>query len=82
MVLSQFSPEGDKATLADYIPLKAVYPVGRLDYDSEGLMLLTDDGKLQARISNPRYNKVKNYLCRSKTVPMMKPCGPSEQASK
>ena len=58
-VLSQFSPSGDKQTLADYIDLAGVYPAGRLDFDSEGLMLLTDDGALQARIANPRYRLVK-----------------------
>lgn len=60
-VMSQFSPEGDKKTLADFIDIKKVYPAGRLDYDSEGLMLLTDDGKLQARISDPKSNKYKTY---------------------
>jgi len=60
-VLSQFSPEGDKATLKDYIDIAAVYPAGRLDYDSEGLLLLTDDGRLQARIADPRYGKDKEY---------------------
>ena len=67
--MSQFSAEGDKATLADFIPLKSVYPVGRLDYESEGLLLLTDDGKLQARIANPRYNKLKTYLVQVENVP-------------
>jgi 23S rRNA pseudouridine2457 synthase len=61
-VLSQFSPEGDKQTLADYIDVREVYAAGRLDYDSEGLMLLTDDGALQARVSDPRYRKPKTYL--------------------
>ena len=52
-VLCQFSPSGDKETLADYIKIANVYPAGRLDYDSEGLMLLTDFGPWQARISQP-----------------------------
>ena len=60
-VMSQFStpPEsgGDKATLRNYIDIPNVYPAGRLDYDSEGLLLLTDDGRLQARIADPRYGK-------------------------
>ena len=61
-VLSQFSADGDKATLADYVDIGGVYPAGRLDYDSEGLMLLTDDGRLQARITDPRRRKYKTYL--------------------
>ena len=61
-VISQFSPAGEKRTLAEFIDLPGVYPAGRLDYDSEGLLVLTDDGALQARISNPRYRSVKTYL--------------------
>jgi len=61
-VLSQFSPVAGKTTLADYIDQPGVYAAGRLDFDSEGLMLLTDDGALQARISNPRYKTPKTYL--------------------
>ncbi len=61
-VLSQFSAQDDKKTLADFIDIRAVYPAGRLDYDSEGLMLLTDDGKLQARITSPNSKKYKTYL--------------------
>jgi 23S rRNA pseudouridine2457 synthase len=61
MVLSQFSDSGGRATLADYIALENVYPAGRLDYDSEGLLLLCDDGRLQARISHPRYKMRKYY---------------------
>ncbi len=61
-VMSQFSPVGDKRTLAEFIDIPGVYPAGRLDYDSEGLLVLTDDGALQARISNPRYRRVKTYL--------------------
>jgi len=61
-VLSQFSPLDGKRTLADYIDLPGVYPAGRLDYDSEGLMLLTDDGRLQARVSDPRHRGAKTYL--------------------
>ena len=60
-VLSQFTSEGDKATLADYIDIPGVYCAGRLDYDSEGLLVLTDDGKLQQRIANPKYGKTKEY---------------------
>jgi 23S rRNA pseudouridine2457 synthase len=60
-VLSQFTTEGPKATLADYIDIPDVYCAGRLDYDSEGLLVLTDDGKLQQRIANPKYGKSKEY---------------------
>ena len=60
-VLSQFTTEGDKSVLADYIDVPGVYCAGRLDYDSEGLLVLTDDGKLQQRISNPNYGKIKRY---------------------
>lgn len=60
-VLCQFSRTGSGETLADYIDLPGVYPAGRLDKDSEGLVLLTDDGPLQAKISNPRYKMEKTY---------------------
>jgi 23S rRNA pseudouridine2457 synthase len=60
-VITQFSPSGDKATLKNYIPLPGVYPAGRLDADSEGLLLLTDDGALQARISDPENKLPKVY---------------------
>ena len=68
-VISQFSPSGDKRTLADYIDCPGVYPAGRLDYDSEGLMLLTDDGKLQAQVANPRFRKIKIYLAQVEGEP-------------
>lgn len=61
-VLCQFSPSGDKETLADYIKIPNVYPAGRLDYDSEGLMLMTDDGKLQHKIAHPDHKEAKTYL--------------------
>ncbi len=59
-VLSQFR-DPERPTLGDYIPVPGVYPAGRLDRDSEGLLLLTDDGALQARISHPRYKLAKRY---------------------
>ena len=60
-VICQFSPSGDKPTLEDFIPIANVYPAGRLDTDSEGLLLLTDDGRLQARIANPQNKLPKTY---------------------
>lgn len=59
--LSQFTDSDGRSTLADYIDQANVYPAGRLDYDSEGLMLLTDNGALQAQLSHPRYAKNKVY---------------------
>jgi 23S rRNA pseudouridine2457 synthase len=60
-VLSQFTPEGCWRGLKDFIDIPGVYVAGRLDADSEGLLLLTNDGKLQARISDPRYKMEKTY---------------------
>ena len=60
-VLTQFREEGTHTTLARYIDLKKVYPAGRLDHDSEGLLLLTDDGQLQHQISDPRHKLEKCY---------------------
>jgi len=71
-VLSQFSASESKQTLADYIDLPDVYPAGRLDYDSEGLMVLTDDGKLQACIADPRFRKSKTYLVQVEHIPARK----------
>ena len=61
-VLSQFTPEGKWRGLREFITLPGVYVAGRLDADSEGLLLLTDDGKLQARIADPRFKMEKTYL--------------------
>ena len=60
-VLSQFTPEGRWRGLKDFIDLPGVYVAGRLDADSEGLLLLTSDGQLQAHISDPRYKMEKTY---------------------
>ncbi len=65
-VLCQFTDDSagavQRPTLSDYIDLPGVYPAGRLDLDSEGLLLLTDDGRLQARIADPRFKLPKSYL--------------------
>ncbi|MDB6062289.1 MAG: pseudouridylate synthase [Verrucomicrobiaceae bacterium] len=60
-VMSQFSASGDKQTLAHFIDAPNIYPAGRLDYDSEGLLLLTDDGALQHRIAHPKHKLPKTY---------------------
>lgn len=60
-VLCQFSPQSGRQTLADFIVLPGVYAAGRLDADSEGLLLLTDDGRLQARVADPRHKLAKTY---------------------
>lgn len=68
-VLSQFTSEGGWPGLAEYIDVPGVYAAGRLDRDSEGLLLLTDDGRLQARIANPRAKTPKTYLVQVEGAP-------------
>ncbi len=68
-VICQFSRDGLHSTLADYIALPGFYPAGRLDTDSEGLLLLTDDGQLQHRITDPRHKLPKTYWVQVEGVP-------------
>src|ERR1700750_2377545 len=67
--ICKFRPEPGRPTLADYIKVPGVYPAGRLDTDSEGLLLLTDDGVLQARISSPRHKLAKVYWAQVEGTP-------------
>jgi 23S rRNA pseudouridine2457 synthase len=66
-VLSQFS--GERQSLRDFIPIKNIYPVGRLDHDSEGLLLLTDDGALQHRLSDPKFEHPRTYWVQVERAP-------------
>lgn len=68
-VLCQFSPQAGRETLADYVRVPNVYPAGRLDADSEGLLLLTDDGKLQHDIAHPDRKEAKTYLVQVEGIP-------------
>jgi 23S rRNA pseudouridine2457 synthase len=68
-VICQFSPHELHATLKDYIPLCKIYAAGRLDTDSEGLLILTDDGALQHRLSHPRHKSAKTYWAQIEGTP-------------
>lgn len=68
-VLTRFQTDDQRQTLANYVSAPGCHPAGRLDYDSEGLLLLTDDGALQARLSNPKWKVAKTYYVQVENVP-------------
>jgi pseudouridine synthase len=68
-VLCQFRDASGRPTLAPLVPIAGIYPAGRLDHDSEGLLLLTDDGRLAQRLTDPRFAHSKTYLVQVERVP-------------
>jgi len=68
-VICQFSPSAGKRTLKDFVPITGIYPAGRLDTDSEGLLILTDDGTLQNAISHPAKKWPKTYWVQVENIP-------------